>query len=116
HVGGNRQRAPAIERNERDLVARAKLFLAGDRAADHELDGRAAELGDGELEAQRVAEMRRAEELATGVDDRKADAPLEVHLLERQAYRLAKPVLDHAADHVEEIHEIHDARRIAVRE
>src|SRR5581483_9939778 len=33
--------------------------------ADHELDGRAAELGDGELEAQRVAEMRRAEELAT---------------------------------------------------
>src|SRR5207237_4934410 len=48
--------------------------------------------------------MRRTEELAARVDDRKADAPLEVHLLERQP------------DHVEEVDEVNDACRIAVRE
>ena len=40
----------------------------------------------------------------------------EMHLVERQADRIAKPVLDHAADHVEEIHEVHDPGGIAVRE
>src|SRR5882762_1050936 len=100
HVRGNRQRAPGVERNKRDLVPRAKFFLAADRAAHHELDRRAPELGNRELEPQRVAEVRRAEKLAAGVDDRKADAPLEVHLLERQPDRVAEPVFDHAADHV----------------
>src|SRR5438067_13850911 len=60
--------------------------------------------------------MRRPEELAARVDDRKADAPLEVHLLERQPDRVAKRVLDHAANHVEEVDEVDDAGRIAVRE
>src|SRR5690348_10603451 len=60
--------------------------------------------------------MRRAEELAARVDDRKADAPLEVHLLEGQPDRVAEPVFHHAAHHVEEVDEVHDARGVAVRE
>jgi uncharacterized protein (UPF0212 family) len=39
-----------------------------------------------------------------------------VHLVERQTDRIAEPVLDHAADHVEEIDEVDDAGGIAVRE
>ena len=53
--------------------------------------------------------------LAARVHYGKADAPLEVHLLERQADRLAEPVLDHGADHVEEMHEVDDAGGIAMR-
>src|SRR3954463_12175172 len=116
HVVGNRQRAPAVERKQRNLVARAEFFLAADASVHHELDRRAPEARDGELEHQRVAEPRRARELAARVHDRKADAPLEVHLLERQPHRLAEPILDHAAHHVEEVDEVDDAGRIAVRE
>ena len=75
----------------------------------------AAVAANGWLQAKHVAEMRRAEELAVRVDDRKADSPLEVHLLERQADRVAEPVLDHAGHHVEEVDEVDDARGIAVR-
>src|SRR3954470_3502450 len=108
HVIGNRQRAPAIKRNERHLVARAEFVLAADTAVHDEFDGRASEASDRELEAQRVAQARGARELAAGVDDRKADASLEMHFLERQLDRLAEPVLHHAAHHVEEIDEVDD--------
>src|SRR3954453_18908063 len=116
HVIGNRQRAPAIERNERHLVARAEFVLAADTAVHDEFDGRASEASDRELEAQRVAQARGARELAAGVDDRKADASPEMHFLERQLDRLAEPVLHPAAHHVEEIDEVDDPCRIAVRE
>jgi hypothetical protein len=56
------------------------------------------------------------EEFAAGIDDRKADAPLDVQLLEIEADRLREPVLDHGVHHVEEIDEVDDARRVAVRE
>jgi len=97
-------------------VARAELLVAADAAAHAELDRRAPELRHAELECERVAQTRRPEELAARVHYGKPDAALEVHLLERQADRLAEPVLDHAAHHVEEIDEVHDAGGIAVRE
>src|SRR5438067_2449617 len=116
HIRRNRLRAPGIERNQSDLVTREKLFLATRRAAHLEFDRRLAEPGDGKLEPQQVPEVRRPEKFAARIDDREADPPLQVHLVERQADRIAKPVLDHAPDHVEEIDEVDDPRGIAVRE
>src|ERR1044071_4918630 len=78
HVVRNRQRAPAVERNQGDFVARAEFVLAPDAAVHDELDRRSSEARDGELEHERVAEACRARKLAAGVDDRKADAALEV--------------------------------------
>src|SRR6185369_4428335 len=89
HVIRNRQRPPAVERNQGYFVARAEFVLATHAAVDDELDRRASEARDGELEHQRVAEARRARELAAGVDDREADAALEMHLLEGQPDRFA---------------------------
>src|SRR5919205_2016647 len=63
HVLGNGNRAEAVERNHCHLVARAEFFLAAHRSAHQELDRRAAELRNGELEVQRVAQARRLEEL-----------------------------------------------------
>src|SRR5205085_2270544 len=90
--------------------------LAADASAHHELDRRAAEPGDGKLEAQRVAEAGGLRELAAGVDDREADPALQMHLLEGQPDSLGEPILDHAAHHVEEIDEVDDPGRVAMRE
>src|SRR5262245_8434184 len=112
----DRQRAQGIERDERDLVAGEELFLIVDPPADPELDRAPAELRDRELEHQPVAEMAGAEELAAGVDDRKTQPPHDVHVVEAQPDRVAEPVLDAAADHVEEVDEVDDTGRVAVRE
>src|SRR5215470_1630199 len=112
----DRHRPQRVERHHRDLVARAELLLVADPAADRELDRAASEAGDRELEHQAVAEMARPEELAAGVDDREPHPTLDVHLVEREPDRLAEPVLDAAAHHVEEVDEVDDPRRVAVRE
>src|SRR4051812_38708635 len=69
HIVRDRQRSERVERNKGGLVARPELLLANDAACDQELDRGTPEPGDRELELQRVAEVRRAEELAAGVDD-----------------------------------------------
>src|SRR5262245_26487634 len=112
----DRQRAQGVERDERDLVAGEELFLRADPPGDPELDRAPAELPDRELEDELVAEVAGAEGLAAGVDDREAEPPDDVHLVEGQPHRVAEPVLDAAADHVEEVDEVDDAGRVAVRE
>src|SRR5688572_11447570 len=115
HVVGDGHRLERVERHHRHLVAGAELLVPAHAAADVELDRGAAQARDRQLEDQGVAEVAGAEELAAGADDREADPPLEVHLLEGLVHRLAEPVLDDPRDHLEEVDEKDDSGRVAMR-
>src|SRR5262249_21572601 len=116
HFPGNRNRAPRLERDDRELVTQPQAVLAPHAPADREDSRAAAERLDGQLQVERFAQAARLEEVHFGVDERRSQSAIEVVFLEGKGEPGFEPVLDDLVGHLEEAREIDDARRVAVGE
>jgi len=97
-------------------VPQAQPVLSANVPADGEHRRASAERLDGELEREPFLEAAGFQKIDLGIDERQAEAMLEMEFAERRRETGIEPILDEIVGHLEKAREVNDARRIAVGE